>query len=382
MNSTNGVSYEYSVSVFIAAGQTPTTHGDSSAGHMWIALENYTNGYNVDYYGFASGNGLPYGPGKIVINDNEAYKYSAYTIKFPLTKEQYTAINDFVYNTDHQKGHSRVFGETTFGGYDVVQNSCVDFTFSALRAAGIGAERGYITQDGRMIPMWNIPGLEEIHQTFLNNQGYPGETKYWEHGTGGGTELDSEAVAIRIRDINQLKSFVGSHVQAPLNSDQIAQLAICIHADLENHTRVALPPEMEQQVKQLTQQYRQDFPERVLTAKNGDTHDRGVQEPTVKIDEIRNTALAVSDLPRNPHSKVLFDAYAKEALNKGDGCWTAEINKTIAENMLKDGIRPQRVEQALKHSPEPVENPYYFVKDIKNSPDLQVAQQSRGRGIC
>ena len=26
--------------------------------------------------------------------------------------------------------------------------------------------------------------------------------------------------------------------------------------------------------------------------------------------------------------------------------------------------------------------PYYFVKDIKNSPDLQVAQQSRGRGIC
>ena len=49
--------------------------------------------------------------------------------------------------------------------------------------------------------------------------------------------------------------------------------------------------------------------------------------------------------------------------------------------MLKDGVRPQRVEQALKHSPEPVENPYYFVKDIKNSPEIKEQQQSRGARV-
>ena len=93
------------------------------------------------------------------------------------------------------------------------------------------------------------------------------------------------------------------------------------------------------------------------------------------------SALAVSDLQRNPHSRDLFHAYAKDTLEKSGQGWTADSNKMIAEAMLKDGVRPQRVEESLKHSPELVDNAYYFVKDIRNSPEIQLAQQSRGMKI-
>jgi len=91
--------------------------------------------------------------------------------------------------------------------------------------------------------------------------------------------------------------------------------------------------------------------------------------------------VTVNDLPRNPHSKALFDAYGKEVLDKNEKGWTADVNKAIAENMLKDGVNPNRVEQALQHSPEQVENAYYFVKDIKNSLEIQQMQQARSAEI-
>lgn len=98
----------------------------------------------------------------------------------------------------------------------------------------------------------------------------------------------------------------------------------------------------------------------------------------VRIHEIKNTLVTVNELPRNPHSKELFDAYGKEALVKNGQGWTVDTNKIVAENMLKDGIHSNRVEDALKHSPEKVENTYYFVKDINNNPEIQ---QSRSIGI-
>lgn len=181
---TNNITYDYSVSVFIASQGTPSPVQGSTAGHMWIGLEDYTNGYQVDYYGFQSGNHRATGPGAIVTNDNTVYKWSSYTIKYPLTRDQYLAINEFVYQTQTNIDSDG----NTFGGYNGFTNSCVDFVFASLRAAGIGAERSLITQDGRIIPMKNISGLEQIHQRFLNNQGYTGETIYWTHGTGGADE--------------------------------------------------------------------------------------------------------------------------------------------------------------------------------------------------
>jgi len=174
----NGIYYEYSVSAFIAARGTPSPIEGSSGGHIWLGLEDYTNGYNIEYYGFNSGEHRVVGKGAIVTNDNETYLYSAHKIKFPITQEQYSKINEFIYQASILNSKGKVFG-----GYDIATNSCVDFVFTALRAAGIGAERGYITQDGRMIPMSNIPGLEEIHQHFLNEQGYKdAKTQYWERG--------------------------------------------------------------------------------------------------------------------------------------------------------------------------------------------------------
>jgi len=91
----------------------------------------------------------------------------------------------------------------------------------------------------------------------------------------------------------------------------------------------------------------------------------------------------VKDLPRNPHSKNLFDAYAKEATYKNQQVWTIETNQTITENMLKDGRTPQRIVDALKHSPKPVKDAYYFVKEIRNSLGMLQTKQSKGvvRGI-
>lgn len=76
-----------------AAKDTPRTTHPSSAGHIWLELEVYTNGYKINDYGFESANGLPYGSGTVITDDNETYQHSAYCIKFPLTTEQYTAIN-------------------------------------------------------------------------------------------------------------------------------------------------------------------------------------------------------------------------------------------------------------------------------------------------
>jgi hypothetical protein len=102
-----------------------------------------------------------------------------------------------------------------------------------------------------------------------------------------------------------------------------------------------------------------------------------IGNPT-RIDEIKNSSIAVKDLPRNPDSKSLFTAYAKETSEKNGQVWTADTNKQIVESMLKDGRTPQRIVEALKQSPEPIANAYYYVKEIGNTPEMQQMQKAKG----
>jgi hypothetical protein len=97
-------------------------------------------------------------------------------------------------------------------------------------------------------------------------------------------------------------------------------------------------------------------------------------------DQVKNTLLSVKDLSPNPDSKSLFAAYAKEIVDKSGQGWTVDGNKLIVENMLRDGRSPQRIVEALRHSPIPVEHAYYFVKEIKNNPELQQVKNT-GKSI-
>ncbi|WP_285718217.1 hypothetical protein [Pelosinus sp. IPA-1] len=221
MMRTNGVEYWYSVTVFIAAKGTPTTTHPSSGGHMWFGLEDYTNGYKIDYYGFASANGLPWGPGTVVTNDNETYQYSAYCIKFPLTKEQYAAINEYVYLTIEHKTSGIIWGNEVFNGYSVFSNSCVDFTWTALRQAGIGKSLNFFLEDGHLVPTWNIPLLKQVHKQWMpawiaeNTSPFYGgvvndertKTEYWEHGTGGADDWmpSEEKHTVPIKNVSLVK---------------------------------------------------------------------------------------------------------------------------------------------------------------------------------
>ena len=106
----------------------------------------------------------------------------------------------------------------------------------------------------------------------------------------------------------------------------------------------------------------------------------GEQVAITKFCEVisKTVVSTVKDLPRNPHSQILFDAYAKEAIYKTQQVWTIETNQTITENMVKDGRSPQRIVEALKHSPEPIEDVYYFVKAIRDSLGMLQTKQSKG----
>lgn len=121
----------------------------SSAGHMWFSA---TDGHAIHSRGFASRDGEMFGPGRLVLNDNDAYQDTLYEVAVQLTKPQYEALLRF--SEQAEKGG--------FGDYNVLINSCVDFVYASLKAIGYNPN-GF---QGDLLPGNNPDNLKTLLHGF------------------------------------------------------------------------------------------------------------------------------------------------------------------------------------------------------------------------
>jgi len=114
-------------------GQIPTGE-TSQAGHMWYSI---SDGQTSTSYGFRPLEaGAIQGPGEGVDTDDKVYQNPGYTRALEITAEPYERLRE--YGEDAVRGDSwRYFN----GRYHGVANSCIDFTWGALRHAGLQQSR-------------------------------------------------------------------------------------------------------------------------------------------------------------------------------------------------------------------------------------------------
>jgi hypothetical protein len=100
-------------------------------------------------------------------------------------------------------------------------------------------------------------------------------------------------------------------------------------------------------------------------------------------------ASPIKNLSKNPHSKDLYNAYAKEAMTHTGNIW--RYNRTdhkVVELMANGGIEQQKIKEAIKNSlafeglsiMEKMVKANFFVKDVLTSnPELlkQIREKSR-----
>src|SRR5258708_30841631 len=112
------------MTVYFAAPGTPLVQGGTSTGgHMWFSLS--SDGMTEKSYGFAPiTHGVPVGGGTVYRDDLDTYTEIAYAKSIFITQAQYDIVKNFAENPT-----SKNFSMA----YDIAQNSCVDFTYSALR---------------------------------------------------------------------------------------------------------------------------------------------------------------------------------------------------------------------------------------------------------
>ncbi len=140
----------YHVTIYTALPGTPLVDrqgrpdGTSAAGHMWYQVSD-SQGENS--YGFApKEHGAASGPGKGYDTDTRAYRSPAYSRTMEITTEQYTKLKQF--GEAAMKEDWRYFK----GEYNGASNSCVDFTWGALKHAGFEIHRPEVTvRDGTVV---------------------------------------------------------------------------------------------------------------------------------------------------------------------------------------------------------------------------------------
>lgn len=129
----------YQVTVYTALPGTPLVDkqgrpdGTSAAGHMWYQV---SDGQIGNSYGFApKEHGAASGPGKGYRTDSKAYQNPAYSRTMEITAEQYARLKQF--------GEAAVQEDWRYfkGEYNGATNSCVDFTWGALKHAGFEIHR-------------------------------------------------------------------------------------------------------------------------------------------------------------------------------------------------------------------------------------------------
>lgn len=138
------------ITVNVAARGTPLAGGGSSSvGHMWIEINSGSG--PSESYGFAPGeqhHGTALAPGEVYRNDSVNYLDRAYSQTIVVSQAEYDAIKGFVDNP-------------TSAGFDLyyngTANSCIDFAWRALEAAGLNPQ-GY---QGSLWPTNNIEDLKK-----------------------------------------------------------------------------------------------------------------------------------------------------------------------------------------------------------------------------
>jgi len=126
----------YTVTTYLAYPGTPLKDGDgnltgqtSAAGHMWYEIG---DGSTYNSYGFAPKvHGQSSGPGEVVRSDTKTYHQPGYSRTLEISAEQYQRLKQFgELGVDEQWRHFR-------SDYKGLTNSCIDFTWGALKHAGI-----------------------------------------------------------------------------------------------------------------------------------------------------------------------------------------------------------------------------------------------------
>ena len=140
----------YSLTIYTALPGTPLVDlegkpdGTSAAGHMWYSL---SDGKTESSYGFApSEHGVSSGPGKGYDTDTKAYQNPAYSRTMEITPEQYAKLRQF--------GQAGLDQDWRYfkGVYNGASNSCVDFTWGALKHAGFEIHRPQVAvRDGTVV---------------------------------------------------------------------------------------------------------------------------------------------------------------------------------------------------------------------------------------
>jgi len=132
---------KYTLTVHIALRGTPLlkpengtpTGKHSTPGHMWYSIQ---AGDDEQSYGFQPKISLPVGPGEVVTTDNATYYKPRHERTMEITREQYEKLQEFGQNGVNQNWD--FFKDTNFRRvYSAGDNSCIDFTWFALRHAGL-----------------------------------------------------------------------------------------------------------------------------------------------------------------------------------------------------------------------------------------------------
>ena len=140
----------FQVTVYTALPGTPLLDehgrpdGTSAAGHMWYQV---SDGESESSYGFApKEHGAASGPGKGYRSDTNAYQNPAYSRTLEITAEQFNKLKQF--------GEAAVDEQWKYfkSDYNGATNSCVDFTWGALKHAGFEIHRPQVAvHDGTVV---------------------------------------------------------------------------------------------------------------------------------------------------------------------------------------------------------------------------------------
>ncbi|QHQ17228.1 hypothetical protein GMW39_16160 [Pectobacterium parmentieri] len=197
-NVIDSLEYRYTVTIYTAYPGTPLNEDNglpkyekgkrktSLAGHMWLQVKIYTKtSIVIEYhsYGFAPKKSGALGRGIVTKKDTIHYEKPYYNRELEIAKQQYGKIKEF---GDLAGGDKDVYFDLYYNG---VTNSCIDFTWQALRHAGIipadisndSENNNKETKktdefDGELKVIDNIPHIKSIPSPFpdseLNSEKY------------------------------------------------------------------------------------------------------------------------------------------------------------------------------------------------------------------
>jgi hypothetical protein len=202
------------VTVKIANAGTPFLGGgESSVGHMWISLR-HENGEKLSY-GFAPKvNGRAIGEGKVFDNDDQQYLKVYHKQSFHISEQEYNTLKQFSNNPNQ-------YGFSTYNG---LVNSCVDFTWTALRQVNIMPDKSRDIE-GDFWPSHNNKLIDEAYYHHYSKPRFNKEEKgrrSWEKTSRNNLENElSHALTADNQISSKTHPYISDHHLKSLDNIQI-----------------------------------------------------------------------------------------------------------------------------------------------------------------